>query len=238
MPWPFDTLVSTVQGAFSRATADYNQVKTATDALEKSNRQLQQGVVRTGFTNIFVNRYYGLANLQKLPAKAQDGAHWAYYFAFCPHLEKDVQASAVQWAYEHMHAPTFHGLKVAVATAGGTTPDDARAFKNAAQARVNTQMQALAVSVAAGSTISFTLKKAGQYAKNDYMKLGLHYGRRTWQVTGILAFAYGLSKIADAMHETGPFASSLKQRRDTFNKSQTWKISEETEQAMRMIQDI
>jgi len=217
--WPFDKLVSTVQDSFSRASTDYNMVHEAARKLEIENERLGQlSVVSTGLKNMITNRYNGVMNIGDLWDKGREGAYWAYYWGTAPNLKQDVQAATQTWAYSKLTLPNFSLINLAkgASTAMGTTSRDIERLQNASQVRVQTEAKFLAASVASSMAISAALKRSSTLVQNEFGKLFLRGAQRSWQATGMLALAYGLGRLHDAIHETGPFADDLRIRRDNF----------------------
>lgn len=236
MPWTFDDLMSSLTNAFSKATADYNLTKRTIESIERNTAQVRsEGVVTTAFQNVIVNRYRGFVNFSTLPEKAHDGLLWAYYFATCPHLEKDVRVAMVEWA--RSKELSVQGVMTFAATAYGTTPQDAGRLASAAKDRFKVQTQILAGTVAVGFGISKVLKSVGNYTRDQYLmnhrfaaraaSVGIRgIVRPGWKITGVIAFLYGASKIADAMNETGAFSTALRTQRDAFNAGHVSNIKE------------
>ena len=225
-------LLGTLQSAFSRATSEYNQVHQLAEKLEASTQQVQsQGVVVQGFKQTVVNRYHGITNLKGLYTKAEDGAKWGYYFAMCPTLKNDVEGSGVAWARSQLSLPniSLQGVAKASATGLGTTRQDIERVEAASRQRVSQQAQTMGISLAVSSGISSLLKQVGQASKTQATRNLAMTARRSWQVSGVLAFAFGLGKISDSIHESGSFAEHLRLYRDKFNTSQTSAIGSVTE---------
>lgn len=221
--WPFDGLVTKIQMAFSQASSDYNQVHQLTRRLEQENAQLQQqSVIRIGLRNMLANRYNGVSVINTLWAKGMEGAYWSYYFAFSPHLQRDVHDSAYEWARAQVTLPnlSFANVAMVAATGFGTTSQDLVRIQQAGQSRVQREAQFLAASTGASMLITATLKQAGQRVHNEYGRMFMRTATRTWQFTGVLAFCYGLGRIADAVHESGPFAQDLRIKRDDYIRGQ------------------
>jgi hypothetical protein len=217
--WPFDTLITGIQSTFSKASTDYNHVHQLSKRLEYENHKLdQQSIVATGFRNMVINRYNGVTSINSLFAKGREGGYWAWYFAFAPNLQNDVKSSSIAWAKSNLTLPSLSIDNVlrAGATTFGTNGQDIQRFMMAGQHRATTEAQFLMASTTASMLITSTLKAAGNHVQNQYARQFLRGATRTWQVSGVLAFAYGLGRIADAIHESGPFADHLKKQRDGF----------------------
>jgi hypothetical protein len=217
--WPFDTLVSTIQTTFSRASTEYNEVHQLSKRLEEENLKLdQQSIIATGLKNMVTNRYHGMTTISSLLAKGREGGYWAWYFALAPNLQNDVKLSSMAWAHSKLSLPNLsiqNVVKVG-ATAFGTTGQDIQRLQMAGQQRARTEAQFLMASTTASMMITSTLKAAGNHVQHQYGKQFLRGATRTWQATGALAFVYGLGRLADAVHESGPFASHLLKQRDGF----------------------
>lgn len=227
--WPFDTLVTGIQSTFSKASTDYNQVHQLSKRLEEENRKLdQQSIVATGLKNMVTNRYNGVTTISSLFAKGREGGYWAWYFALSPNLQSDVKVSSMAWAQSKLTWPnlSIQNVLKAGATGLGTTGQDIQRIQMAGQQRATKEAQFLMASTTASMMITSTLKAAGTHVQNQYAQQFLRGATRTWQVTGVLAFAYGLGRIADAIHESGPFADQLKKQRDGFIVTQKSQIDQ------------
>ena len=220
-------LLAIMQQAFSRATSDYNQTHKWLQAQEANIKQTErQGVVVQGLKQTFVNRYHGITNIKELSTKAVDGAKWGYYFAMCPTLQKDVEGAGVAWANSLLTAPNFslRGIAKASATGLGTTRQDLERVESTSRQLVTQQAQTMGISMAVSAGISRLLKQVGTACQTEVTRNLAKAARRSWQVSGVLAIAYGLGKISDAIHDSGPFAEYLRPYRDNFHRSQASQI--------------
>lgn len=220
-------LLEVLRQSFSRATSEWNYVHNLARQIEARNEAMQrQGVVVQGFRQTIVNRYHGVTNLQGLATKAAEGACWGYYFAMCSTLQDDVQTAGASWAKSLLAAPhlSVQGVMKATATGLGTTRQDLQRIEANTKQQINQQAQATGISVAVGASISSLLKRVGQTAKSEITRSLATTARRSWQVTGVLAIAFALGKVSDAMDDSGSFAEHLRLHRDAFNASQTQQI--------------
>jgi hypothetical protein len=210
-------LLERLQNWFSTATSDYNQVHVLAKKLEADAKQQQdQSVVVEGFKQTLVNRYHGITSLPQLGSHAVEGAKWVYYLTSAPSLDKDVEAASVNWVKSMFTLPTAENLMKLAATTAGTTPKDIERIKKSAQDQAKFQAQAMGVSMTASFGVSAFLKQVGKTAKDEMTRTMALRTRTAWQVTGLLAMAYGLGKIHEAMQKSGPFERSLRTHRDRF----------------------
>ena len=118
--------------------------------------------------------------------------------------------------------------KVAV-TSAFTTQDDVDRLKKASKERVQQEIQSLTLSTAASLSIGKMLKTAGTFAQSEGTRLLAKSARGTWQLTGVLAFVYGLGKIHEVMSQTNGFDGPLRMRRDEFNAKEKAKYTAKLE---------
>jgi hypothetical protein len=216
------TLFQNLQTWFSQATSDYNQVHKLAKELEADTKQKQdQSVVVSGFQQTILNRYHGITNLAELHSKAKEGAKWTWYFCLSPTLNQDIEAASKEWVKSKLAVPTFDNVKKVAATTLGTSSKDFERIKEPAKQQVKFQTQAMGVSLAVSAGISSLLKQVGTTAKSEITRNLAMKTRTAWQVTGVLAIAYGLGKIDEAMRKSGPFEQTLRKKRDDFVVSQT-----------------
>jgi hypothetical protein len=216
------SLLQSLQSWFSSATSEYNQVHALAKKLEAdANQQKDQGVVVEGFKQSILNRYHGITGLPQLGSHAVEGAKWTWYFCSAPSLDKDVEAASKEWAKSKLKAPTFDNVKKVTATTLGTTPQDIQRIKTSAKDQVKFQVQTMGVSLAVSTGVSAFLKQVGTTSKSEITRIVALKTRTAWQITGLLAIAYGLGKIDEAMRKSGPFEFTLRQRRDQFVTAKT-----------------
>lgn len=218
-------LLSLIRDSFSRGTSKYNEVhRVAVKMAEQEQKHREQGIVWSGIRQMILNRYHGVMTFRDLLVKADDGAAWAWYFARSPALEIDVRQATLEWLRSISASVDVRPLLRAAITAGATTDRDLNRLRSATEGRVRMQVQSLGVSVVTGVAISQLLKHVGTTAESEATRSFALAARRVWAVSGVLALAYGLGQISDAIHESGEFAKSLQVRRDAFNTKDTAKI--------------
>ncbi|HKE93175.1 MAG TPA: hypothetical protein VKB34_02625 [Povalibacter sp.] len=201
----------------SVATSDYNEVHKLARAMENRARQQQQrGLVIEAFRQMIVNRYTAIISMRQIYAKAREGIKWVGYFHFSPTLERDVRWSCMEYAKAMLAAPSLQGVMKAGATVMGTTSNDIRRVERASKQIVTRQVQILTLSTTTSVLISVLLKQVGTRAKSEYLRIAALRARGVWQVTGILALAYGFARICEAMEESGAAVLYLRNRRDVF----------------------
>lgn len=238
--WPFTDLVTSIQSKFSAVSTDYNQVHELARQLEKKQLKLdQQSVLVTGFKNMLTNRYNGIMTIDTVMQKALQGGYWAWYFGASATLQRDVEASSKAWLRSKLSLPNLsvQSMLQVGATTFGTTSNDLQVIQYGGQKRAMKEAQFLAVSTSASIGISSVLKMVSARVQQQYTQQFLNVARRSWQMSGVLAFCYGMGRIADAIHETGPFAEHLVEKRDGFIRGQQQEIDRRFEKLARYVEE-
>lgn len=128
-----------------------------------------------------------------------------------------MHESIFKWVKTKLWPPSVEGLKTVGFTYAGTNTKKIETVGDEAKDKVTFMVKALGVGTFTSMLIGQMLKRKAKAATSPVMKRSLKVARFTWSATAVFAFFYGLSKIEDAMFETGPFAVNLKNKRDEFN---------------------
>ena len=228
-------LISTLTSNFNNTVQEYNEVYKMAQKIESQNKEAaNRNPIIHAYQMTLMNRLGAVQNIAGLRNRAAEGFQWCWYFAMNKSLEKDVQNAGKAWlaqqiwpsmSWESIQAALKKAPSVLV-TSTFTTQADVDRLKNVSKERVQQEMRSLALSTTASLSIGKLLKTAGSFAHKEGTKLLTQALRRTWQVTGVLAFAHALGRVHDSMEQSEGFDKSLRDYRDKFNASEKSKYKD------------
>jgi len=215
----FRQLQNSITGSLNRALEDYNVLRPHIERLARQNTS-DRGAVVEGASSMITNRVNGAYALYRSPQAFYNaglsGFNWAYYFARNDNLNSDVRHAGMAALYSHMWPPSLRGVATVSVTGVDVSRGGARELEEHVRTRYEQQRNALVVSGGLSMGLTQVFRRVGTVVQTDMQRLTVRSAMRTWQVTGLVGFCYGLSRLHDTMEESGEFGTHLRERRDAF----------------------
>lgn len=213
----FQRLKDSITGSLNRASLDYNAIRPYLDRIAKQNASYQGAPVE-GVTSMITNRVKGAYALYNSPLAfyraGLSGFQWAQYFFGNSNLNNDVYDAGmdvlrnIDWSLRGLATITVTG---AYLKSGGR-----QEIESHVRTRYEQQRNALIVSATASMGVTKVLKTVGTVVQTDWQRITVRGAIRAWQITGLVGFCYGLSRLHEAMEEHNHFGMYLKKRRDAY----------------------
>jgi hypothetical protein len=259
--WSWFNPLATLQESFKKQTEKYNVTLQTQKKLDERLLLQQNEGILVGVKQNLTNRYQGMKELKTLPQRAKEGFLWASFFLFTPQiiLEQSVENATKVWAWQKIkgtgHNPIefisnfTQGVVTGVVTTTMTERRDIERIVSTSQSIVEHRVKNMVAGTIFSFGVSMFLKQMAQRSQSEIARHLLKNTRRTWQISGFVAVAYGLGCLRDAMEdpELNGFTQPLKIDRDQAweeNKS-NWKefwrkclpSGNEQEKLFRLIKD-
>lgn len=215
----FRRLQDSITGSLNAALQDYNALRPHIDRLALQNAS-DRGAVIEGAASMITNRLNGAYALFRSPQAFYNaglsGFKWAHYFARNTNLNSDVRHAGMAALYSHMWPLSLRGVATSAVTGVDVSRGGVQELQGHVRTRYEQQRNALVVSGGLSMGLTQVFKQAGTVVHTDMQRLMLRRAMHTWQVTGLVAFCYGLSRLHNTMEDSGVFGTHLKAKRDAF----------------------
>ncbi len=205
--------------SFNSAIQDYNALRPHIDQLIQQN-SAYRGAMIEGATSMITNRINGAYALYRSPQAFYNaglsGFKWAYYFARNNDLNSDVRHAGMAALYSHMWPLSLRGVATVAVTGVDMSRGGVQELEEHVRTRYEQQRNALIFSGGLSMGLTQVFKQAGAVVQTDLQRRMVRSSMRTWQVTGLVGFCYGLSLLHNTMEGSGVFGSYLTEKRDAF----------------------